>query len=107
MISAGSPIVGATRRSCSRAPSSFAGIHESYLAAGADVVETDTFTASRLKLDEYSLGEADPRDQPARGDDRARGLRRLFDAGSGRVSSPDRWGRPECWSLRRIPRSRT
>lgn len=33
------------------------GIHESYLAAGADVVETDTFTGSRIKLDEYSLGE--------------------------------------------------
>ncbi len=32
-------------------------IHESYLAAGADVVETDSFTASRLKLDEYGLGE--------------------------------------------------
>ncbi len=32
-------------------------IHESYLRAGADVVETDTFTASRLKLDEYGLGE--------------------------------------------------
>ncbi len=32
-------------------------IHESYLEAGADVVETDTFTASRLKLDEYRLGE--------------------------------------------------
>ena len=32
-------------------------IHESYLEAGADVVETDTFTASRLKLDEYGLGE--------------------------------------------------
>ncbi len=32
-------------------------IHESYLAAGADVVETDTFTGTRLKLDEYSLGE--------------------------------------------------
>ncbi|MBV9270090.1 MAG: methionine synthase [Candidatus Eremiobacteraeota bacterium] len=32
-------------------------IHESYLDAGADVVETDTFTASRLKLDEYGLGE--------------------------------------------------
>ncbi|MGB8965846.1 MAG: methionine synthase [Candidatus Cybelea sp.] len=31
-------------------------IHESYLAAGADVVETDSFTASRLKLDEYGLG---------------------------------------------------
>jgi 5-methyltetrahydrofolate--homocysteine methyltransferase len=33
------------------------GIHESYLDAGADVVETDTFTGSRIKLDEYSLGE--------------------------------------------------
>ena len=28
-----------------------------YLEAGADVVETDTFTASRLKLDEYALGD--------------------------------------------------
>ncbi|MBV9332956.1 MAG: homocysteine S-methyltransferase family protein, partial [Candidatus Eremiobacteraeota bacterium] len=33
------------------------GIHDSYLAAGADVIETDTFTGSRIKLDEYSLGE--------------------------------------------------
>ena len=32
-------------------------IHESYFEAGADVVETDSFTASRLKLDEYGLGE--------------------------------------------------
>jgi 5-methyltetrahydrofolate--homocysteine methyltransferase len=32
-------------------------IHESYLAAGCDVLETDSFTASRLKLDEYGLGE--------------------------------------------------
>ncbi|MDP9111472.1 MAG: methionine synthase, partial [Candidatus Eremiobacteraeota bacterium] len=32
-------------------------IHESYLEAGADVLETDSFTASRLKLDEYGLGE--------------------------------------------------
>ena len=31
-------------------------IHDDYFAAGADVVETDTFTASRLKLDEYGLG---------------------------------------------------
>jgi 5-methyltetrahydrofolate--homocysteine methyltransferase len=31
-------------------------IHESYFEAGADVVETDSFTASRLKLDEYGLG---------------------------------------------------
>ena len=31
-------------------------IHRDYFAAGADVVETDSFTASRLKLDEYGLG---------------------------------------------------
>jgi 5-methyltetrahydrofolate--homocysteine methyltransferase len=31
-------------------------IHRSYLEAGADVLETDSFTASRLKLDEYGLG---------------------------------------------------
>ncbi|HZZ66520.1 MAG TPA: homocysteine S-methyltransferase family protein, partial [Candidatus Baltobacteraceae bacterium] len=37
-------------------PDLIASIHESYLQAGADVVETDTFTASRLKLDEYGLG---------------------------------------------------
>jgi 5-methyltetrahydrofolate--homocysteine methyltransferase len=32
-------------------------IHRGYLEAGADVLETDTFTASRLKLDEYGLGD--------------------------------------------------
>jgi len=32
-------------------------VHDGFLAAGADVVETDSFTASRLKLDEYGLGE--------------------------------------------------
>ncbi len=37
-------------------PDLIAGVHERYLAAGADVVETDSFTASRLKLDEYGLG---------------------------------------------------
>src|SRR4051794_12403516 len=36
------------------------GVHESMLDAGADVVETDTFQASRLKLAEWGLGEAAP-----------------------------------------------
>jgi 5-methyltetrahydrofolate--homocysteine methyltransferase len=31
-------------------------IHGSYFAAGCDVVETNTFGSSRLKLDEYGLG---------------------------------------------------
>src|SRR6476469_7073186 len=32
-------------------------LHESMVAAGAQVVETDTFQASRLKLEEWGLGE--------------------------------------------------
>ena len=32
-------------------------IHVAYCEAGADVLETDSFTASRLKLDEYGIGE--------------------------------------------------
>ena len=32
-------------------------IYDAYLAAGADVIETNSFTASRLKLDEYGLGD--------------------------------------------------
>ncbi len=32
-------------------------IHTAYLAAGADVVETDSFMGSRLKLDEYGLAD--------------------------------------------------
>ncbi|HLH66043.1 MAG TPA: homocysteine S-methyltransferase family protein, partial [Solirubrobacteraceae bacterium] len=38
-------------------PDVIEGVHESMLAAGADVVETDTFQASRLKLEEWGLGE--------------------------------------------------
>ncbi|MBV8374172.1 MAG: homocysteine S-methyltransferase family protein, partial [Candidatus Eremiobacteraeota bacterium] len=38
-------------------PDAIRTIHEAYLEEGADVVETDSFTASRLKLDEYGLGE--------------------------------------------------
>lgn len=38
-------------------PDVIQGVHESMLAAGADAVETDTFQASRLKLEEWGLGE--------------------------------------------------
>src|ERR671925_1892913 len=38
-------------------PDVIAGVHTSMLEAGAQVVETDTFQASRLKLDEWGLGE--------------------------------------------------
>src|SRR4051795_5792222 len=38
-------------------PDVIKGVHESMIAAGAEVVQTDTFQASRLKLDEWGLGE--------------------------------------------------
>ncbi len=38
-------------------PDVIQGVHESMLDAGAEVVETDTFQASRLKLDEWGLAE--------------------------------------------------
>jgi len=38
-------------------PDVIKGVHESFVEAGAIVVETDTFQASRLKLEEWGLGE--------------------------------------------------
>ena len=67
-----------------------------YFEAGADVLETDTFTASRLKLDEYGLG-----DRVAEVNVRAARLARearptVSRRRSGRASSPARWARPAC-----------
>src|ERR1700720_4133415 len=38
-------------------PDVIEGVHRSMLDAGAEVVETDTFQGSRLKLEEWGLGE--------------------------------------------------
>ncbi|HEX3241796.1 MAG TPA: homocysteine S-methyltransferase family protein, partial [Solirubrobacterales bacterium] len=38
-------------------PDVIEGVHDSMLAAGAEVVETDSFQGSRLKLDEWGLGD--------------------------------------------------
>src|SRR5438105_1498547 len=38
-------------------PSVIEEIHMGFMEVGCDVLETDSFTASRLKLDEYGLGE--------------------------------------------------
>ncbi len=56
---------GTTYHGCNEAlvltrPDVIRRVHDAYLVAGADVVETDSFTASRLKLDEYGLGEKTP-----------------------------------------------
>jgi 5-methyltetrahydrofolate--homocysteine methyltransferase len=38
-------------------PDAVRALHRAFLEAGADALETNTFQASRLKLDEYGLGE--------------------------------------------------
>src|SRR3954462_7730456 len=38
-------------------PDVIEGVHTSMVEAGAEVVETDTFQASHLKLDEWGLGD--------------------------------------------------
>src|SRR5207253_2165776 len=38
-------------------PDVIEGVHESYFAAGCDVVETNTFGGNRLKMEEYGIGE--------------------------------------------------
>src|SRR3984893_11216073 len=38
-------------------PDGIEGVHASMLDAGAEVVETDTFQASRIKLEEWGLGK--------------------------------------------------
>ncbi|HYU74930.1 MAG TPA: homocysteine S-methyltransferase family protein, partial [Ktedonobacteraceae bacterium] len=37
-------------------PSVIEEIHAGFLEVGCDVIESDSFTASRLKLDEYGIG---------------------------------------------------
>src|ERR687893_2729254 len=41
-------------------PDVIKGVHESMVEAGAEAVATNTFQASRLKLDEWGLGEHTP-----------------------------------------------
>jgi 5-methyltetrahydrofolate--homocysteine methyltransferase len=41
-------------------PDVIKGLHESMIDAGAEVVQTDSFQASRLKLDEWGLGDQTP-----------------------------------------------
>lgn len=53
----GETLVGCNEALVLSRPDLIENIHREYFKAGADVVETDSFTASRLKLDEYGIGE--------------------------------------------------
>ena len=57
-------------------------MHAEYFAAGADMVETDTFGGTPLVLAEYGLAGQAHRDQPPGGRDRPRGGRSRLDAGA-------------------------
>ncbi|MEJ7717527.1 MAG: methionine synthase [Thermoleophilaceae bacterium] len=41
-------------------PDVIEGVHRSFIEAGAEVLQTDSFQASRIKLDEWGLGEHTP-----------------------------------------------
>ena len=68
-------------------PDVIEGVHASFVEAGADVVQTDTFQASRLKLDEWGLGDTRSRSTAAARRSRARPPARS-------ASSPARSARP-------------
>ena len=69
-------------------PDVIQGVHESMIEAGAEVLETDTFQASRLKLERVGPRRPHARDQPQGRPDRPQGRRRA--QLRGRLDRPDR-----------------
>ena len=65
-----------------------AGIHKGYFDAGSDIVETNTFGGTRLKLDEYKIGDR-TRELNVKGARLARGV-----APAGRLRGRAPSGRP-------------
>ena len=55
-------------------------IHEGYLAAGADIIETNTFGATRIAQDDYEPGPSGARDEPGVGQAGTRGRRQVLHA---------------------------
>ena len=50
-----SPLIGANDILCLTQPSLIKEIHQEYLSAGADLIETNTFNANRISLADYDL----------------------------------------------------
>ena len=61
-------------------------MHDEFFAVGVDAVETATFGAFPLVLNEYEHRRQDVRDEPARGRDRPRGRVRVLDRRTGPAS---------------------
>ena len=58
---------------CLTQPDAIEAIHRKYLEAGADIVETNTFTATSISQADYGLESARLRAERGRGAGRARG----------------------------------
>ncbi len=71
-------------------------IHGRYFAVGCDVVETNTFGSSRLKLDEYGLGHRTYEVNFKAAIVARRAAEPLLHARTSRASSRARSGRPAC-----------
>jgi hypothetical protein len=74
-------------------PQVIAEIHEAYLAAGSDIIETNTFGATTIAQGDYHLAAPGRRNEPGLGPAGARGLRQVLTRRSGRASWPARWAR--------------
>ena len=68
-------------------------IHEGYLAAGADIIETNTFGATRIAQDDYELGHLAREMNLASAQAGARGLPTSSPRPTSRASSPAPWAR--------------
>ena len=85
-------------------PEAVAGIHAQYLEAGADIIETNTFSANAVSQADYGLEAIAYELNVAARTHRAARRRRVDreDAGSAAASSPARWARrPRCCRSRR------
>ena len=58
LIEAGMPSGGCPEQLNITQPQVVAAVHSAYIAAGADIIETNTFGANRIKLAEYGLAAA-------------------------------------------------
>ena len=70
-------------------------IHRAYFEAGADIAETNTFSANRISQADYARRASGARDQPRpRRSSRAGSPMNIRRRTAGRASSPARSGRP-------------
>ena len=69
-------------------------IHEQYLAAGADIIETNTFNSTSIAQADYHLRASGPRAERRGGEARARRGRRVHREGPGAAAFRRRRARP-------------